>query len=125
MQILGVTFDERMGFRAHMKKFLGQAKIRHCVICRLARCSWGFETNVLRVTHEALLTSITRRGLAAVGSEAYETDLRALETTNTNIAARRISGPGRSGRPGAMFAASDALSVHNLYIRDCATMLDR
>ena len=125
MEILGVTFDERLCFRAHIQRLLGRAKVRHSVMSKLARSSWGLETGVLRVTHEALLTSLIRYGMVATGSGAYESDFCLLQTRHANIAARRVLGIGRSARLGTLFATSNALSARNLYLRSCATMLDR
>ena len=125
IKILGIIFDARMCFQIHINKMLSKAKIRQCLMSKLARCSWGIETGVPRVSQEALLASLSRYGLAVVGSGAYEKDLCFMEARHANIAARRILGVGRSARIGTMMAIAGTQSVHNLYIKSCAAMLDR
>ena len=125
LKILGVVFDDQFGFKLQIDAMLDRAKVRHGVMARLARSSWGLEVGVLRTTHTALLTSMTRYALVTIGSGAYEKQFRHLETQHTNISARRITGISRSARLMTLHMCADIRSVANLYIRQCALMLDR
>ena len=51
MKIPGLIFDGRLTFRAHTESLMARLKVRHGVLARLAWCTWGLETHVLRVTH--------------------------------------------------------------------------
>ena len=51
--------------------------------------------------------------------------LRRLETHHTNVSARRVSGMGRAARLMTPHMVADVRSARNLYIRQCALMLDR
>ena len=104
---------------------LTRANVRHSIMARLARSSWGLEIGVLRTAHTTLLTSLSRYALTTIGSCAYESGLRSLETQHTTVSARRIAGVGHSARIAALHMCTDVKSTHNLYIPQCALMLDR
>ena len=120
-----MLFDPRLTFRDHIRTLISRAGVRHHVFTCLARSNWGLESSILRTTHNALLVSLTRYGLVAMGSGAYEADLRSLEVRHTNVAARRVLGVGATARLGTLFSTSDLLPARNLYLRSRAAMLDR
>ena len=67
-KVLGMVLDERLGCEEHGEEMLRRITARHGVMAQLARISWRLETGILRSTHGALLTSIIRHGLVAIGS---------------------------------------------------------
>ena len=125
LKILGVWWDARLCFAEHIHRVLDRAKVRHGVMARLARSTWGLEVGVLRSTHAALLVSLSGYGLVAVGSGAYERGLHSLEVQLANISARRIVGVGRSARLATLHMTAGVLSAENQYLRACALLLDR
>ena len=66
-KILGVAFDENLGFGAHYDQVSRKAGIRHGIMATLARRAWGLEVGIMRSAHSALLTSLLTYGLAAIG----------------------------------------------------------
>ena len=92
---LGVLFGKKMRFSCHIEGMLGRAGIRHGVMAKLAGSSWVLEVDVLRSTHSALLTSMTRYSIVTYGSGAYGCDLRQLGTLHASVSARRITGIAR------------------------------
>ena len=125
IRILGVIFDPLLTFRGHIQKLMQRAQLRHCIMSSLSRTNWGLETGILRTTHSAQLVSLTRFGLATIGSGAYEADLVAMEMKHSNISARRVLGMNPTARLETLFSTSDLLSTRNLYLRSCAMLLDR
>ena len=85
-------WNEAFGFTKHISNLVARARVRQNVLKRMSGCSWRAETNILRATHRALIESIISRGLPAVGSGAYELDLRRRDTCALNPAARKITG---------------------------------
>ena len=125
IKILGVVFDTGFGFTAHVEGILQKVRLRHGIMARLARSTWGLEAGLLRSTHAALLTSLMGYGLAVVGSGAYEKDLRRLGTQGANVTARRITGISRSARLEVLHAAAGIWSIHNQYLQHVAMLLAR
>ena len=124
IKILGVIFDRKFSFTPHIQGIMDRAKIRLAILQRLAGCTWGAETNLLRLTGEALVTSLLRYGLAVTGSGAYEQAISSLDVGVVNIMARKIAGVGCTARLVALHAASGVLAVNNLYVQHCAGMVD-
>ena len=130
---LGVKWDSRLCFMDHISGILTRAGVRHAVMARLVRSSWGLEVGVLRTTHAAPLVSLTGYGLVTVnvvglvkmGSGAYELGIRRLKAQLANISARQILGIGRPARLAALHMSAGVVSVRNQYIKACALMLDR
>ena len=117
IRVLGVLLDPLLTYTDHIQSLIRRARVRHSVMTSLSRSNWGLETGILRATHNALLVSLTRYGFVTVGSGAYESDMKTLETRHTNLAARRVLGLGTTARLETLFATADLLSAHNLYIR--------
>ena len=118
IRVIGVYFDSLLTFREHLQALLARARIRQGVITGLAHSS-------LRTTHNTLLASLTRFGLATAGSDAFGADLKRLEARHANVAVRRVLGVNPTARLDAVFSAADLLSVRNLFLRPCAAMLER
>ena len=125
IKILGITFDSQLTYKKHVTDLLSKAKIRHSTMRKLTHSGWGLDTNILRTAHSFLLTGLTRYGLGTVGSGLYEPDFCRLETRHSNIAVRRVLGAGTSARLESLYAVSDLMSVHNLYLHCCAQLLNR
>ena len=124
-KILGITLDPKLTFESHCERLMGRSKVRHGALAKLARSNWGLETGILWATYNALLVSVTRSGLATVGSGMYETHFRQMDTKHTNIAARRIAGMGISARLETLHVMAGTLSTAYLYLQTCAGLPDR
>ena len=125
IKILGVYIDEHLGLQHHYGQIIKRARVRHGVMATLAQRRWGLDVGILRSTHAALLTSLMTYGLAATGGLAYESCLDRLETQQTNIAARRITGVSKSARLAILHMVADVLSARNLMIQQCGLAIDR
>ena len=79
----------------------------------------------MRVTHKAIIESVVGYGIVAVGSGAYESELRRIDTCTLNPAATAITGAGSSARLITLHSTAGAVSVRNLYIQNCAKTMDR
>ena len=124
IKILGIIFDMKLCFEAHIETILDRAKIRVGVISRLAGCTWGAETGILRLTGDSLVVSLMRYGLPMIGSGAYEQSINKLEVCVVNILARKIAGVARSARLPVLHMAAGVVSYRNLYIQNCGQMVD-
>ena len=121
---LGALFEKALSFRGRVNRLLTRAKVRHCFLAKFARWSWVLETGVPRLTHESLLSSLTRYGLAVYGSGIYEADFRDLETLHSNAADPRVIRLGVSTKTETLNAVAGVFRVRNLYLRHCADLVD-
>ena len=78
---------------------------------------------MLRVTHDAIITSLSRYGLAVVGSCCPDGTANRMDPAIINTAARRISGLPVSARIEVLHFLAGTHSFRNLYIRRCAASL--
>ena len=124
-RVLGVIFDERLSFEAHVTDFIGRASVSYGVMAQVARSSWGLEFSVLGSTHSALLTSLVRYALTVVGMSAYEGLLHRMKRRYAKVAARRIAVVSRAARLGILHLVADVLSARNLLKQQCAHLVDR
>ena len=69
--------------------------------------------------------SLVRYGIILLGSGLFERHFLLLEKGLTNIAARRVTGVGRSAGLMILHIASVVASAPNLFILNCALGLDR
>ena len=81
----------------------------------MARTPWGVDTTVLKVTHDALITSILRYGLVLTGS--------GLPDDLLNMASRRITGLPFFRRVEALHFISGTRCLRNLYSQHCGVFL--
>ena len=124
-RVLGLELDETFGFEAEVENAIGRAMVRQRVMTQLARRTWGLEAGLLRSTHAALVTSLIGYGLVITGSHAYEGLMSRLETQYANIAARRITAVSRAAQLEVLRPMADILSVRNMYVQQCALLMDR
>ena len=124
MRVLGVVFDDGFKFLKQYGKMRAKARVRMAIMKRLAGTSWGLETTMMRVTGEALVVSLLRYGLTTVGSGLEDKVMRRVDTGILNVMARMTTGVTRSARIPILHAVAGILSMHNLYIQQCASMLD-
>ena len=124
VRVLGVDIDWYLSFDEHFASTLKKAQVRQGLLSRVARSSWGLEWGVLRMTHDAVITSLMRYALCIVGS-CLPTDLfRKLDTMIVNIAARKIGGLNRTVRIESLHFLSGTKSMSNLFAIHCAEFLD-
>ena len=103
---------------------LGRTKIRMGILAKVSACTRRLETGVRRMTANSVVTSSSRHGLAAVGSEAYEKSLARANSTVINITARRVFGVTSSGRLPALHAAAGMKSTRDLFLQHWGELLD-
>ena len=123
LRLLGVAFAGKTCFQQHASDAVDPAEVRHGIMARLARSSWGLEISLLRTTRAALLTSNVRYALVTTGYGAFPRCLGKLEPQYANISARRIVGIRCSARLLTLHMFADARRIHNLYFRQCTLML--
>ena len=104
--MLGITFDCGLNFRKQPNA-LEKTKTRRALLARVAGSTWG-------------PVSLVRYGSVLVGLGLFERGLSSLEAGVPNIAARRITGIGRSARFMALRAAAGMISIHDLFNLNCA-----
>ena len=80
----------------------------------------GLETSSLRVTHDAVITSLIRYGLLILGSCLPEDLIDKMDVQIINTAARRASDPPRTVRIESLQFLSGTRTYRNLYIKHCA-----
>ena len=83
----------------------------------------GLASGMLRLTHEAPLSTLFRYGRAIIGSDFPVGVARALNTRIANVAARSISGASRSARVAIPHATAGVHSAENLCFTHCALPL--
>ena len=72
-RLLGVTFGDRFSFQEEYGRILSLAKKRIAIVARAAGLPWGLETNILRLTCDALVVSSLRYGLAVAWIRVFST----------------------------------------------------
>ena len=125
VKILGLTLDEYFALDEHMKILSAKAQVRQGILSRVARCAWGLESTVLRLTHDALVTSLLRYAMAVVGSCAPDDLINRIDTTIVNTAARRVSRLPLSTRIETLHFLSGTYSYRNMYTQQCAMFVHR
>ena len=74
----------------------------------------GLDASVLRVTHDALISSLLRYGLVLTGSSLPDDLMNKIDKGVVNVASRRIAGLPRITRIEALHFASGTHSIRNL-----------
>ena len=105
--------DGKISFAQDIGGVQQKAGLRHGIMARLARSTWGLETGLFRATHSTLLTSLMRYGMRVVDSGAREKASGEMGARSINVSARRITGISRSARLEVLFMAAGSWSVQN------------
>ena len=100
-----------------------RAQMRTGILATQARTTWGLEISVLRITHDAIITSLLRYGLEAVGSRCPDDIANRIDAAIINTAARRISGLLLSTRIEGLRFLAGTHSYCNFFILHCAAFL--
>ena len=124
MRVLGAMFDDGFGSQKQFVKICTKVRVRMAIMERLAGCWWELETTMMRITGEALAVSLFRYVLTTAGSGLDDKYMRRIDTCILNVLARMTTGVARSARIPALHAFAGILSMRNLYIQQCASMLD-
>ena len=69
----------------HFKGIAAKAQLREGVLSKVADTRWGIEAGVLKIAHDAVITSLLRYGLVVTGSRSPSDLLHRI-----NAAARKI-----------------------------------
>ena len=73
-----------------------KAPLRNGLLARVSRLEWELGTEILRMTHRALITSLLRYGLVVHGSCMPPGLVGKMDTRVATVAARRIRELGRT-----------------------------
>ena len=49
-RILGLFLDGQMNYSLHVQNILERARVRHGILAKLTKCTWGLEAGILRTT---------------------------------------------------------------------------
>ena len=123
MRVLGVQLDTYGSLDDQLLVILARAQVRQGLLARAAHSSWGLETDVLRVTRDALIVSLLRYGLVVVGSCVPDDLMTRMDVHIVDTASRRITGLPVFLRVEALHFLAQTQSMRNLYIRHCAEFL--
>ena len=123
IKILGVTFDRHGSFDGHFAQVLAKARIRQGLLARVSHYSWGLETTILQITHDAVILSLVRYGLAILGS-CYPEDLaNQMDIQIINTASRKVADLPKTTRIETLHFSNNTWSFRNIFIRHCAHMV--
>ena len=68
VRVLGALLDNHMTLGDHFRTLMAKAQGRQGILAKVARVTWGLNSAALRVTHDALITTLLRYGLVLTGS---------------------------------------------------------
>ena len=91
VKILGILLDKHLTLDDHFRDLLRRSQMRQAVLARIAKQKWGLDSTILKITHDALVTSFVRYGLILVGSCLPDDLANRMDTQVINPAARRIA----------------------------------
>ena len=80
IEVLGLLIGGRLCIQQHVGHIVKKARIRLGLLRRASGFARGLESNVLRMTADALVVYLLRYGLSITGSMAYEQMLSRLDT---------------------------------------------
>ena len=124
VRVLALLFDRSFSLGDHFCRMTHRAQGRQGVMSRVAKARWGLETGVLRMTLSAVIVSLIRYGLTVLGNCLPPDMMANMETVIMHPAARRVGGLDRSARIEDLHFPAGTSSCKNLYVRQCAGMLD-
>ena len=123
LKVLGITIDRHFTFDSHCSALLAKSRTRQGILSSVAHRGWGLETAVLRITHDALVTSLLRYGLNILGSTMPEDLINRIDVLVINPAARRITGLETHTRIEVLHFLAGTQSYRNLYVCHSASFL--
>ena len=123
MKVLGITIDRHFTFDSHHSALLAKSRTRQGILSSVAHRGWGLETSILRITHDALVTSLLRYGLNILGSSMPDDLVNRIDVLVINPAARRITGLETHTRIEVLHFLAGTQSYRNLYICHTAQFL--
>ena len=68
LRILGVAIDMFFSLDEHFRDPVAKAQLRQGILEKVAGTKWGLEVGVLKMTHDAVITSLLRYALVVTGS---------------------------------------------------------
>ena len=68
MRVPGLTLDMHHTQDEDYGIVISEAQMRQGVLGSAAKCKWGMDTGVLKMTHDAVITSILRNAFVVTGS---------------------------------------------------------
>ena len=60
METLGLTAVMHFALDDYYQDIVNRAQMRQGILSRVARCKWGMDTGVMKMTHDAVITSLLR-----------------------------------------------------------------
>ena len=123
LKVLGVILDDHLTMDANIQAMLSRAQLRQGILAKMAKTTWGLETGVLRITHNAIITSLLRYALTLIGSTSPDDLVNRIDAAIINAAARKVTGLPTPTRIGILHLIADTQSFRNLFIQHCAIFL--
>ena len=118
-----MLFDRHFSLDTHSAAALSRAQRRQEILSHVAHSSWGLESSVLRLTHDALVYSLMRYGLLVVRPCGPDDLINKMDTMILRTASRRISGLPMSTRIESLPCISGPRPFRNLYVRQRSVFL--
>ena len=112
--LLGATIDTFFTLDEHFRDILAKAQLAQGKLRKASACSWGSVVGVLRMTHEAVITSPLRYSLAVTGSCLPPDLAKTLNTQVVTIAARKVGGRSRAVRNESLHFLLGTRAAHKL-----------
>ena len=109
-KFLGVTFDQRLTFSAHVDNVAKKIKQRTNILRQLAGSDWGYDKQLLRSTYIATGRSCIEYAAAGWAPWISKTNLEKLETAQ-RYAGRAITGLTKTAPCDSILIESDLPSV--------------
>ena len=123
IKILGLTFDKHFTFDTHYESLIAKARMRQSIMAGVAHRKWGLETAILRISSDAIITSLLRYGLTVLGSGLPEDLINKIDVQIINTTARRITGLHPSTRIEVLHFLAGTSTYKNLFIRHCGSFM--
>lgn len=121
MRVLGVLWDEKCEFAAHIDRLIGQVNSRAQLLRGLRK--QGLPLEKCRVLSMGLINAKLEFGAVVWASAASESHLRRVDVA-VNRAYREATGLGRATRREALWELSGGISVANAFLRRAAALAD-
>ena len=113
--MLGTIFGDKFSFEKHYERAQEKSRVRAGITRRMAGRSWGLETAMLKLTGEALITSLLR---------FEKKTLARVDANIANFIARLILGVRCTARSPVLHPVSGVMSIRNLYVQHCGALVD-
>ena len=120
IKVLGVYFDCHFTFDGKFAHVLAKARTRQGILARVARFTWGSETSILQVAHDAVISRLVGYTLTKLGSSMPEDLVSKMDVQIPHTASRTIAYLPMTTKIQTLRFLTNTWSFRNLYIKHCA-----